>query len=57
MKDVLNNKFTDQVRFTHEHLTPQITEYLAIHEYEIKDNAKKIIDLPSNIIFTMLLKN
>ena len=44
MKDVLNNKFTDQVRFTHEHLTPQITEYLAIHEYEIKDNAKKIID-------------
>ena len=45
MKDVLNNKFTDQVRFTHEHLTPQITEYLAIHEYEIKDNAKKIIFL------------
>ena len=44
MKDVLNNKFTDQVRFTHEHLTPQIKEYLAIHEYEIKDNAKKIID-------------
>ena len=44
MENIFVNKFTDQVKFTHEHLVQEISEYLLVNEKQIKDNAKKIID-------------
>ena len=43
MKDIFDNKFTDQVSLTYDHLVPEISSYLKINEIEIEDRAKKII--------------
>ena len=34
MKDVFDNKFTDQVSLTYDHLVPEISSYLKINEKE-----------------------
>ena len=43
MKDIFNNKFTDQVSLTNDYLVPEVSSYLQINEIEIEDRAKKII--------------
>ena len=35
MKDIFDNKFTDQVSLTYDHLVPEISSYLKINEIEI----------------------
>ncbi len=44
MKDIFNNKFTDQVTLTHDYLVPEISSYLISNEKKIQDRAKKIIE-------------
>ena len=44
MEEILKNKFTDQHELTHDILVPEISEYLKLHEKEIKDRAKLIIE-------------
>ena len=36
MKDIFDNKFTDQVSLTYDHLVPEISSYLKINEIEEK---------------------
>ena len=43
MKDIFNNKFTDQVSLTNDFLVPDVSSYLQINETEIEASAKKII--------------
>ena len=43
MKDIFNNKFTDQVSLTNDFLVPEVSNYLQINETEIEASAKKII--------------
>ena len=43
MKDIFNNKFTDQVSLTNDFLVPDVSNYLQINETEIEASAKKII--------------
>ncbi len=43
MKDILNNKFTDQASLTNDFLVPEVSNYLQINETEIEASAKKII--------------
>ena len=43
IKDVFNNKFTDQVSLTNDFLVPEVSNYLQINETEIEARAKKII--------------
>ncbi len=43
MKDVFNNKFTDQASLTNDFLVPEVSNYLQINETEIEARAKKII--------------
>ena len=43
MKDIFNNKFTDQVSLTNDFLVPEVSNYLQINEKEIETSAKKII--------------
>ena len=41
MKDIFNNKFTDQVSLTIDYLVPEVSSYLQINEIAIEDRAKK----------------
>ncbi len=43
MTDIFNNKFTDQVSLTNDHLVPEVSNYHQINETEIEARAKKII--------------
>ena len=36
MKDILNNKFTDQVSLTNDFLVPDVSNYLQINETELE---------------------
>ena len=44
MKEIFKNKFTDQHELTHDILVPEISEYLKLHEKEIKNRTKLIIE-------------
>ncbi|MAW58009.1 MAG: trifunctional transcriptional regulator/proline dehydrogenase/L-glutamate gamma-semialdehyde dehydrogenase, partial [Alphaproteobacteria bacterium] len=44
MEEIFKNKFTDQVGLTHDFLVPEIYEYLKLHEKEIQNRAKLIIE-------------
>ena len=43
MKDIFDNKFTDQVSLTYDYLVPEVSSYLQINEIEIEDRNGKII--------------
>ena len=44
MQEIFENKFTEQIKLTHEFLVPEISNYLLYHEREIKETAKNIIE-------------
>ena len=54
MQEIFENKFTEQIKLTHELLVPEISNYLLYHEREIKETAKNIITY-SAILVTFLI--
>ena len=57
MKDIFNNKFTDQVSLTNDFLVPEVSNYLQINETEIEASAKKLSSPLGVTTHTTHLKN